>query len=36
VLGPEASAVMREHMKFLEGVWPPPGEVGVEEQQCEV
>ena len=36
VLGPEASTVMREHMKFLEGVWPPPGEEGVEEQQCEV
>jgi len=23
-----------EHMGILEGVWPPPGEEGVEEQQC--
>ena len=36
VLGPDNSAIMKEHMKFLEGVWPPPGEEGIVEQQCAV
>lgn len=34
VLGEENVKVMKGHMKWLEGVWPPPGEVGVVEQQC--
>ena len=25
---------LREHMTILEGVWPPPGEPGIVEQQC--
>mmetsp|Transcript_39818 Transcript_39818/g.67903 ORF Transcript_39818/g.67903 Transcript_39818/m.67903 type:complete len:417 (+) Transcript_39818:168-1418(+) len=33
-LGEENMPVMLEHMKWLEGIWPPPGEQGVEEQQC--
>lgn len=33
-LGPENVAIMRDHMTFLEGVWPPPGEQGIVEQQC--
>ncbi len=33
-LGPENVEIMKEHMKFLEGVWPPPGESGIVEQQC--
>lgn len=36
VLGEKNVPILREHMKWLEGVWPPPGEEGVEEQQCEV
>ena len=36
VLGPDNVAIMKEHMKFLEGVWPPPGEEGIVEQQCAV
>eukprot|EP00571_Detonula_confervacea_P012158 CAMPEP_0172311372 /NCGR_PEP_ID=MMETSP1058-20130122/14634_1 /TAXON_ID=83371 /ORGANISM="Detonula confervacea, Strain CCMP 353" /LENGTH=413 /DNA_ID=CAMNT_0013024531 /DNA_START=14 /DNA_END=1255 /DNA_ORIENTATION=+ len=34
VLGSENVGVLEEHMKWLEGVWPPPGEEGVAEQQC--
>lgn len=34
VLGPENLEVLRDHMKYLEGVWPPPGEQGIAEQQC--
>lgn len=34
VLGEESVPMLREHMTWLEGVWPPPGEEGVAEQQC--
>ena len=34
VLGEENVAPLIEHMKELEGVWPPPGEPGIAEQQC--
>lgn len=34
VLGSENVEVLTEHMKWLEGVWPPPGDAGVAEQQC--
>mmetsp|Transcript_26829 Transcript_26829/g.49332 ORF Transcript_26829/g.49332 Transcript_26829/m.49332 type:complete len:420 (+) Transcript_26829:96-1355(+) len=34
VLGEKNVPILREHMKWLEGVWPPPGEEGVAEQQC--
>ena len=34
VLGRENVEVMMDHMKYLEGVWPPPGEAGIVEQQC--
>lgn len=34
VLGSENVEILTEHMKWLEGVWPPPGEPGVAEQQC--
>ena len=34
VLGEENVAPLMEHMKELEGVWPPPGELGIAEQQC--
>ena len=33
-LGEEKYNILTEHMKLLEGVWPPPGEEGVVEQQC--
>ena len=34
VLGADSVAVLREHMKWMEGVWPPPGDEGAEEQRC--
>ncbi|KAL7532268.1 hypothetical protein ACHAWF_004067 [Thalassiosira exigua] len=34
VLGSENVAILGNHMKELEGVWPPPGESGIKEQQC--
>lgn len=34
VLGEEKTVMLREHMELLDGVWPPPGEEGVAEQQC--
>ena len=34
VLGTDSVAVLREHMKWMEGVWPPPGDEGAEEQRC--
>lgn len=34
VLGPEIVEVLAEHMQYLDGVWPPPGEEGIGEQQC--
>jgi len=34
VLGEENVALLEEHMKYMEGIWPPPGEDGVVEQQC--
>jgi hypothetical protein len=34
VLGEENVMALVEHTPFLEGVWPPPGEVGIPEQQC--
>ncbi|KAL7523624.1 hypothetical protein ACHAXR_000258 [Thalassiosira sp. AJA248-18] len=34
VLGPKKVGILKEHMKLLEGVWPPEGEEGVPEQQC--
>ena len=33
-LGEGNVPILREHMKWLEGVWPPPGREGVAEQQC--
>jgi len=34
VLGVENVSLMMEHKKFLEGIWPPPGDDGNAEQQC--
>lgn len=34
VLGAENVEILEEHMKSLQGVWPPPGEEGIVEQQC--
>jgi len=34
VLGEENVAALGEHRKYLEGIWPPPGEEGIAEQQC--
>ena len=34
VLGEKNVGIMQEHMESLEGVWPPPGEDGIAEQQC--
>mmetsp|Transcript_53859 Transcript_53859/g.114421 ORF Transcript_53859/g.114421 Transcript_53859/m.114421 type:complete len:396 (-) Transcript_53859:151-1338(-) len=36
VLGEENTKLLREHMTYLEGVWPPPGEEGIVEQQCDI
>ena len=36
VLGPENVVILQNHMTFLQGVWPPPGEQGIVEQQCGV
>jgi hypothetical protein len=36
VLGEENVSVLRDHMSWLEGVWPPPGEDGIAEQQCPI
>lgn len=36
VLGKDKVDMLMEHMKLLEGVWPPPGVEGVVEQQCGV
>ena len=36
VLGEGNMDMLREHMKLLEGVWPPAGDEGVAEQQCEL
>lgn len=33
-LGENNMPMLTEHMEWLEGVWPPPGEEGVAEQQC--
>ena len=33
-LGEENVQTLVEHMQYLEGVWPPPGEEGILEQQC--
>jgi len=35
-LDPKTVDTLFEHLGTLEGVWPPPGESGVEEQQCMV
>ncbi|KAL7526445.1 hypothetical protein ACHAWF_001771 [Thalassiosira exigua] len=35
-LGPKNVEILTEHVKLLEGRWPPPGEEGVVEQQCRV
>ncbi|KAL7539774.1 hypothetical protein ACHAXR_011628 [Thalassiosira sp. AJA248-18] len=34
VLGPTYVEILTEHMKLLDGVWPPEGEESVAEQQC--
>ena len=34
VLGGEIVAALADHTPFLEGVWPPPGEEGILDQQC--
>eukprot|EP00571_Detonula_confervacea_P004884 CAMPEP_0172318094 /NCGR_PEP_ID=MMETSP1058-20130122/33825_1 /TAXON_ID=83371 /ORGANISM="Detonula confervacea, Strain CCMP 353" /LENGTH=400 /DNA_ID=CAMNT_0013032825 /DNA_START=208 /DNA_END=1413 /DNA_ORIENTATION=- len=34
VLGSENVEILTDHMKYLDGVWPPPGEEGIVEQQC--
>jgi len=33
-VGPKAVNTLIEHKGELEGLWPPPGDEGVEEQQC--
>lgn len=35
VLGSDVE-ILQNHMTFLQGVWPPPGEQGIVEQQCGV
>ena len=34
VLGMETVMALAKHTPFLKGVWPPPGEEGIPEQQC--
>lgn len=34
VLGEDNVPIMLEHMEYLQGIWPPPGEEGIAEQQC--
>ncbi|KAL3768059.1 hypothetical protein ACHAW5_001446 [Stephanodiscus triporus] len=36
ILGEENVKVLDVHMAFLVGVWPPPGEEGILEQQCRI
>jgi len=34
VLSPHFVDILEDHKKLLDGLWPPPGEEGVVEQQC--
>jgi len=36
VLGEENVAVLRSHMEWLEGVWPPPGEESAAGRRCSI
>jgi len=36
VLGEKNVPIMMEHMEHMRGIWPPPGEEGIKEQQCEI
>lgn len=36
MLGQTKVDMLLEHQKLLEGIWPPPGEEGVVEQQCSI